>query len=194
MEGAVVDDLTELLRAWEKGDSEAFRRLTAAAYHELRRLAHVYLQSERADHTLETRDLVHEVFLRLVDQKRVHWHNRDQFFRLAARLMRRLLVDHARRRQAEKRGGGLSPVPLVEARGAHDSRPMSVLALDRTLESLADRDPQQARIVELRFFVGLSIVETARTLRLSASTVKREWAVAKAWLARELDREDALEA
>lgn len=189
-----MDDLTDLLHAWEEGDSEAFQRLTAAAYHELQRLAHIYLQSERTSPTLETRDLVHEAFLRLVDQNRVHWQNRDQFFRLAARLMRRLLVDHARRRRAEKRGGGIRPVPLIEAHEEAGSRPLGVLALHRNLDALARQDPQQAEIVELRFFVGLSISETARALRVSPSTVKREWALAKAWLARELDREAGLEA
>lgn len=186
-----MSDLTELLRAWKRGDPEALDRLAPQVYAELRRLAHRYLCCEGFDQTLETGDLVNEAFLRLVDQRQVHWHNRDQFFRLSARLMRRVLVDRARRRRAEKRGGGLRRVTMVESGDGRHSAKVEVLVLDQALARLERQDPDQAAIVDLRFFAGLTIDETARVVGRSPMTVKREWALAKAWLARALAPEPA---
>lgn len=181
-------EVTQLLLDWTKGNQAALDKLMPLIYRELRRLAHQYLGRERAGHTLQTTDLVHEAYLRLVDQRRVRWQNRSHFFGVAAQLMRRILVDHARRRRRVKRGGG---VPMVSLEAAVVSRQPDVdlLALDEALNRLAEIDQRKARIVELRFFGGLEVEETAIFLKISEITVMREWKMAKAWLHRELSDE-----
>lgn len=161
---------------------------TSLLYSELRRLAGYYMRQERGSHTLQATALVHEVYLRLVDQRAVHWEDRNQFLGIAAQLMRRVLLDHSRRHQAAKRGGNVDRVFLQEAAIVSKARPADVVALDEALTRLAELDAQQARLVELRFFGGLSIEETAGVMDVSPATVKRNWNVAKAWLARELAR------
>lgn len=156
----------------------------ASVYAELRRLAAVYMRRERSGHTLQPTALVNEAFLRLVQQRDVQWHNKNHFLGVAAPIMRRILVDHSRRRHALKRGGDLDAIPFEQAVLPVIQRAADVIALDEALEALAKRDPQQARIVELRFFSGLSIEETAEVVGVSPSTIKREWNIAKAWLAR----------
>jgi RNA polymerase sigma-70 factor, ECF subfamily len=171
------------------GDSqEALAEWMSFLYSELRRLASYYLRQERGNHTLQATALVHEAYLRLIDQKEVQWENRNQVMGVAAQLMRRVLLDYSRSHQAEKRGGNVNKVYLQEAVVASNSLPADVVALDEALVRLAEFDPQQARLVELRFFGGLSIEETAGVLGISPATVKRNWNVAKAWLARELRR------
>lgn len=155
-------------------------------YNELRQLAASCLRRERSDHTLQATALVHEAYLRLVEQDSVSWQNRHHFFGAAAKLMRRILVDHARGHAAEKRGGGIERVPLTEAIAMSQQQPTELLALDESLMRLAAVDPQQGRVVELRVFAGLSVEETAEVLGISPATVKRDWAVAKAWLLREI--------
>jgi RNA polymerase sigma-70 factor, ECF subfamily len=171
------------------GDNqESLAEWMSFLYSELRRLASYYLQQERGNHTLQATALVHEAYLRLVDQREVQWENRNQVMGVAAQLMRRVLLDYSRSHQAEKRGGNVNKVYLQEAVVASDSLPADVVALDEALVRLAEFDPQQARLVELRFFGGLSIEETAGVLGISPATVKRNWNVAKARLARELRR------
>lgn len=181
-------DVTALLTAWKSGDEAALDRLIPLVYAELRRIARRYLAHERPDHTLQPTALVHEAFLRLTDQRKASWRNRAQFFGIAAQVMRRILVDHARRAHALKRGGGMPALPLEQAPGTTASQ-IPVLALDAALARLAAMDPRQARIVELRFFTGLTFEEAAHVLGSSATTVRREWASAKAWLYRELEAE-----
>ena len=159
----------------------------ASVYAELRRMAASYLRRERSGHTLQPTALVHEAYLRLQQQRDVQWHNKSHFFGVAAPMMRRILVDHSRRRHAAKRGGSVASVPFEQAVLPAIQRSADVVALDEALDALAARDPQQAKIVELRFFSGLSIEETADVIGISPSTVKREWNVAKAWLAREIN-------
>jgi RNA polymerase sigma-70 factor (ECF subfamily) len=169
------------------GESErALAERTSALYSELRRIAGHYLRQERRDHTLQATALVHEVYLRLVDQRGVQWENRNQFLGIAAQLMRRILLDYSRSHRAAKRGGNAERVFLQEASVISKTRPADVVALDEALTRLAEIDSQQAHLVELRFFGGLSIEETAGVLEISPATVKRNWVVAKAWLAREL--------
>jgi RNA polymerase sigma factor (TIGR02999 family) len=158
----------------------------ASVYAELRRMAASYLRRERSGHTLQPTALVHEVYLRLQQQHDVQWHNKSHFFGVAAPMMRRILVDHSRRRQAAKRGGSVESVSVEQAALPDVQRAADVIALDEALDALETQDPQQAKIVELRFFSGLSIEETADVIGVSPSTVKREWNVAKAWLQREL--------
>jgi len=160
--------------------------VVASVYAELRRLAAYYMRGERSGHTLQPTALVNEAFLRLTQQRDVHWHNKNQFLGVAASIMRRILVDHSRRRHAIKRAGCIDAIPFEQAVLPVIERASDVIALDEALESLATRDPQQARIVELRFFSGLSIEETADVLGVSPSTIKREWNIAKAWLTREM--------
>lgn len=183
------DDITALLQRWKAGDREALERLAPRVYAELRRIAARSLASERRDHTLQSTALVHEAFLKLVDQRRVDWQSRAHFFGLAAQLMRRILVDHARRVGRVKRGGD-TPTVSLEAAGevadAAGSPSADVFLLDAALRKLEAFDPTQGRIVELRFFGGLTIEETAGLLGVSAMTIKRDWAVARAWLYREL--------
>jgi RNA polymerase sigma factor (TIGR02999 family) len=182
-----ASDVTRLLLAWRGGDAAAGEELLPAVYAELHRQAARAMRRESNEHTLQPTALVHEAYLRLVDQSRVEWRNRAHFFGVAAQLMRRILVDHARGRDADKRGGGVKPVTLhdFDAEAASEQK-LDVLALHDALETLASFDPQQARLVELRYFTGLNIEETAEALDVSPATVKREWAVARAWLRREL--------
>jgi RNA polymerase sigma-70 factor (ECF subfamily) len=187
-------DVTGLLVAWGKGDASAGEQLLPAVYAELHQQAARAMRREANEHTLQPTALVHEAYLRLVDQRRVEWRNRAQFFGVAAQVMRRILVDHARAQHAEKRGGDLKQVTLVGdaiAEMAPESvNGVDVLALHEALDTLAAMDPEQARLVELRYFGGLTIEETAETLGVSPATVKREWAVARAWLRRELSDRD----
>lgn len=183
------EEVTNLLLRWGGGDREALDALTPMVYDELRKLAGRYLRRERSDHTLQSTALVHEAYLRLIDQRNVRWQNRAQFFGLAAELIRRILVDHARARQAAKRGGSAYKLTLDEALDASAPRDLDLVRLDDVLEGLAKIDLQQSRVVELRFFAGLTIEETAEVLGISPATVKRDWLVAKAWLRRELTGE-----
>jgi RNA polymerase sigma-70 factor (ECF subfamily) len=181
--------ITELLIAWSDGRREALDDLMPIVYADLRRVAAGYMRREAAGHALQPTALVHEAYVRLVDQKQVKWRNRAHFFGVAAVLMRRILVDHARRRRAEKRGGDWERVTLAGDEVAADThKEIDVLALDEALKRLAEFDPQQARIVELRYFGGLTIEETAEIVGISAATVVREWTIAKAWLRADLSR------
>lgn len=175
-------DVTQMLDAIAAGDQKAPERLLELVYGELRRLAHGYMKNERSDHTLQATALVHEAYIQLVDWKNVSWQNRAHFFAAAAQMMRRILVDHARERKAQKRGGGLRTIALDEAVSFPHSNDLDIVSVDDALLELASFDPQQARIVELRFFGGLTIEETAHALTISESTVKRDWQIAKAWL------------
>lgn len=175
-------DVTEMLKAVRAGDSSAPEKLLPIVYEELRKLAHGYMKNERADHTLQATALVHEAYVQLVDWKNVSWQNRAHFFALAAKLMRNILVDHARERNAKKRGGGVPAIALDDAVSFPDQQTVDLIILDDALEELNKFDPIQARVVELRFFGGLTIEETAHALGISDSTVKREWRIAKAWL------------
>jgi RNA polymerase sigma-70 factor (ECF subfamily) len=179
-------DVTHLLIQWSKGDSAALDALVPLVYGELRRLAQLYLSREKPGHTLSSTALVHEAYLRLVKQKDVTWQNRAHFFGVAARMMRRILVDHARRRGYAKRGGGAVTLALDQAVAPAPQREIDLVALDDALDTLAKLDERQSRMVELRFFGGLSIEETSELLGVSAPTVKREWASARAWLYREI--------
>lgn len=179
-------DVTRLLLAWSKGDAAALEELIPLVYDALHGLAERYLAQEGSGHTLQPTAVVHEAYLKLVDQKRVTWRNREHFFAVAAQAMRRLLVDHARRRDAQKRGGAATRVPLEEAAPSIVPREADVVALDRALEKLATLDARQAKIVELRYFGGLTLDETAVVLGTSPSTVGRAFRLAKAWLYREL--------
>ena len=179
-------DVTQLLSLWSGGDRAALEPLMEAVYGELRHLAHSYLRRERPGNTLQSTALVHEAYLRLIDQKSVTWQNRAHFFGIAASMMRRILVDHARSRKASKRGAGVSVLTLDDAVAGSGPRDLNLIVLDQALEHLARIDSQQSRIVELRFFAGLSIDDTAEVLKISPATIKREWAIAKAWLYREM--------
>jgi len=176
------DDVTQLLENWSNGDREALERLMPLVYDELHRLAQRYLRRERSDHTLQSTALVHEAYLKMVDQKNVRWQNRAHFFGVAAQSIRHILVDHARSHLAAKCGAGAAKLSLDEAIGVPEKKEVDLLALDQALEGLAALDPQQGRIVELRFFGGLSIEETSEVLHISTATVKRDWVMAKAWL------------
>jgi RNA polymerase sigma factor (TIGR02999 family) len=188
--------VTELLRAWREGDEGALEQLMPLVEAELRRLARGYMARERPGHTLQTTALVNEAFLRLTDARGVQWQDRAHFLGISARLMRRVLVDHARSRGYQKRGGGVQHVPLDEALVMAADPQLSVmsagqrldlLALDRALEVLAVADERKSRVVELRFFGGLSVEETAEVLQVSTDTIKRDWRLAKLWLLRELE-------
>lgn len=183
------EGITQLLIDWGKGDQAALDKLMPLVYAELRRLATNYLRRERTDHTLQPTALVNEAYLRLVGQKNAKWQNRSQFFAISAQLMRRILVDHARRHQAEKRGGtDQQRLSITSAEGLVAQHAIDVLALNEALDELAAMDPQQGRIVELKFFGGLSIDETAEVLGISHATVEREWKSARAWLRRHLEQ------
>ena len=179
--------VTELLNAWQEGRPGAVDELMPLVYQELRKLARSYLRNERPDHTLQATALVNEAYLRLMGQKSVQRENRKHFFGIASQLMRRILVDHARKRMAGKRGGAEPLIPFEEDQVAPTGQP-DLVELDAALDALAKIDPDQAKLVELRYFTGLTIDETAKVLELSPATVKREWVVAKAWLRRELRR------
>jgi len=180
------ENVTQLLIGWSKGDKEALDKLVPLVYDELRRQAARYLQHERIGHTLQTTALIHEAYLRLIDQKNVHWQNRAHFFGIAAQMMRRILVDHARTKKRAKRGGSDVRVSLSDANLKTPGQDLDIVALDEALERLAEIDEQQSRIVELRFFSGLTVEETAEVLSISTATVKRDWSMAKAWLHREI--------
>ena len=180
------DEITRILQALSEGDREAPEKLMPLVYDELRRLASGYMRRERSEHTLQATALVHEAYLRLVDQTQIDWKGRAHFFSIAARLMRQILVDHARERNAAKRGGGVTKLALDEAISFAADNEIDLVALNDALNALAAFDSQQARIVELRFFGGLTIEDTAEVLKVSAATVKREWGLAKAWLRREI--------
>jgi RNA polymerase sigma factor (TIGR02999 family) len=175
-------EVTELLRRWSGGDVAARESLVPLVYDELRRLARYYLASQRSDHTLQGTAIVHEAYLRLAGRDNVHWENRRHFFAVAAQLMRRILVDHARKRNAAKRGGAQLTLVVDEAVEPSSQRELDLVALDDALKALAKLDERQSRIVELRFFGGLSIEDTSRLLEISPATVKREWSTARAWL------------
>ena len=187
---ATASDVTGLLLRWSRGDAQALEQLLPLVYDQCRRIADRQLRRERADHTLSPTALVHELYLQLVDQRRATWSNRAQFFGVAAQLMRRILVDYARSRLAQRRRGSAVHVSLEVAAEAPDrSRSAEVLALNDALDRLAELDPEQQRIVELRFFAGLTVEEIAHVLGRSPRTVKREWQLAKAWLFRELHQQ-----
>ena len=179
-------EVTELLRRWSSGDVAARESLVPLVYDELRRLARYYLASQRSDHTLQSTAIVHEAYLRLAGRDNVHWENRRHFFAVAAQLMRRILVDHARKRNAAKRGGAQLTLLVDEAIEPSSQRELDLVALDDALKVLAELDERQSRIVELRFFGGLSIEDTSRLLEISPATVKREWSTARAWLYEEI--------
>lgn len=175
--------MTQLLLDWSRGDRAALERLVPLVYNELHRLAESFMRRERPEHTLQPTALVHEAFLRLIDQRRVEWQNRAHFFGIAAQAMRRILVDYARRHQAAKRGSA-QKVSLDEVAGVPERVEVDLVALDDALERLSTIDPRQSRMVELRFFGGLTIEETAEVLNISPATLKREWSFARAWLYR----------
>jgi RNA polymerase sigma factor (TIGR02999 family) len=182
-------EITRMLIEWSKGDRQALEKLIPVVYEELRRQAARYLRRERSGHTLQTADLIHEAYLRLVDQENVEWQNRAHFYAISATLMRRILIDHARRRGRAKRGGSGIVLSLREGMQAADQAwDSNLLALDEALTRLAAIDPRQSQIVELRCFSGLSIQQTASVLGISPTTVKDDWNSAKAWLRREIDR------
>jgi len=186
-------DITDLLQRWSRGERTALDRVLPLVYSELRKIAARQLRHDQAEHSVDPTDLVHALYLQLVDQRRATWANRTQFYAVVAQMMRRILVDHARARLADKRGAGAVSVSLAalanDAAVAHT--PISdVVEIDQALERLAARDPEHARIVELRFFAGLSIEETAHVLDRSPATIKRAWRLAKAWLFRELRLRD----
>lgn len=186
---SLSNDVTRLLGKLQSGNEDAVAELVPLLYGELRRMAASYLSRERHNHTLQPTAVVHEAYLRLVDQKAVQWQNRQHFFGVAAQVMRRILVDYARGHKADKRGGAIPKVSLEQAIVVSRERSADLLALDEALTRLAAFDPQQARIIELRFFGGLTVTETAEVLDISPATVKRDWNMAKSWLTRELRKE-----
>jgi RNA polymerase sigma factor (TIGR02999 family) len=179
-------DVTKLLLAWSEGDSSALEQLTPVVYRELHRLARHYIAQERPDHTLQTTALVHEAYLRLVDVNRMQWTNRAHFFAVSAQVMRRILVEFARRRHRDKRGGDAARLTLDEALTVSVERGPDLLALDEALRTMAEMDPRMSKVVELRFFGGLTVEETGEVLKISPETVMRDWKSAKVWLLREL--------
>ncbi len=181
-------DVTQLLLNWSKGDQAALEELMPLVYNELRRLASAYLRRERPNHTLQSTALVHEAFMRLVNQQEVQWQSRAHFFAIAAQMIRRILVDHARSQRAEKRGSGAVKLELDAALAIPLKTDVDLVLLNDALDRLAEMDPRQSRLVELRFFAGLSIEETAQVMQLSPATIKREWNAARAWLFREISR------
>jgi len=188
--GLPPGEITQLLLKAKKGDRQAESALIPLVYAELRRLARCYMRNERPDHTLQATALVHEAYLKLIEQTEITWQNRAHFFAVAAQLMRRILVDHARAKRAEKRGGSREKISLDGAVAFSPERPDEFLALNQALDRLSQLDPRQVRIVELKYVVGLTDEEAAEVLAVSPRTVKRDWAVAKAWLYRELSSQD----
>jgi RNA polymerase sigma factor (TIGR02999 family) len=184
-ERVAKDQVGELLRAWSDGDASALERLTPIVYDELHRLARRYMRGERPGHSLQTTALVNEAYMRLVDYERMQWQNRAHFFAVSAQVMRRILVEHARRHNL-KRGGGVPHVSLEEAAQVGGGRAADLVALDDAMNTLAQLDPRKAQVVEMRFFGGLDVDETADVLKVSPATVMRDWSTAKAWLYREL--------
>ena len=188
-------DVTQLLVNWSQGDQAALEKLMPLVYGELRRLASAYLRRERSNHTLQSTALVHEAFMRMVHQQEVQWRNRAHFYAIAAQMIRRILVDYARSQHAEKRGSGAIKLELDEAMAVAQAGPdVDLLGLNDALDRLAELDERQGRIVELRFFAGLSIEETAEVMSLSPASIKREWQTARAWLFREMTRTAAYDA
>ena len=185
-----MDDASTLLRAWSDGDQEALDKLTPIVYGELHRLAGRYMRGERTGHSLQTTALVNEAYLRLVDYKSMRWQNRAHFFAVSAQLMRRILVDHARRHNL-KRGGDVPHVSLDEVASVGSGQDTDLVALDRAMHALARIDPRKVQVVEMRFFGGLNVEETAEVLKISTVTVKRDWRAAKLWLYREIRGEGA---
>jgi RNA polymerase sigma factor (TIGR02999 family) len=177
---------TQLLRAWAGGDKDALEHLTPRIYHELRRIAGHFMQNERPGRTIQTTALVHEAYLKLIDVTNVDWQHRAHFFAVSAQIMRRILLDRARRRVAAKRGGRMPQVDLDEIPNLGSHRSRELIALDDALNTLAEMDPRKARVIELRFFGGLSVEETAEVLKISPETVFRHWRLARAWLMAEL--------
>jgi len=182
------NEITGLLQRWQQGDRDALDQLMPIVYDELRRLARYYLSHEREGHTLQPTALVNEAYLKLVDQRIAQWANRSQFFGVAAQMMRRILVDHARQKQSEKRRMMKNPVSLDDVLTLSASEDLNLVALDESLSALASFDEKKCKIVELRFFVGLPVPEVAEVLGISPATVKREWSVAKAWLYRDMSQ------
>ena len=186
-------EVSQLLLDWSNGDKTALDRLTPLVYEELHRLAHRHMRLERPNHTLQTSALVNEAYVRLVDQRNLHWKNRAHFFSIASRLMRRILVDLVRAQHRTKRGGGALQVSLDEAPTVSRDRAAELVALDEALTNLAAIDQRKSQVVELRFFGGLSVEETAEALGVSPVTIKRDWSTAKAWLYREIANESTSE-
>lgn len=184
-----MPQITQMLLAWGGGDRAALDELTPIVYDELRRLARSYMRRQNPGHTLQTTALVNEAYLRLIDSSRINWQNRTHFFAMAARLMRRILVDFARARNSLKRGGDLQKVSLEDALAVPLEQETNLIALDEALKNLADLNPRQSQIVELRYFGGLGEEEIAAALEISVRTVRRDWSVARAWLYRELSRQ-----
>jgi len=181
--------LTELLSDWQQGDQSALNKLTPLVYDELRRIAHRYVQRERNGHTLDTTALVNEAYLRLAGQKKIDWQNRSHFFAFTAQVMRHILIDHARRRRYAKHGGDAAQASLAEAELMSQERASELVALDEALDQLAQLDLRKSRVVELRYFGGLDLAETAEVLEVSIMTVRRDWRAAKAWLYRRMKGE-----
>ena len=181
-----VGEVTQLLVSLSKGNQEAVSKLIPLVYEELRRLARHYMRRERSDHTLQTTALVHEAYLRLVEQRETNWQNRAHFFAIAAQLMRRILLDHARACRTDKRGGEHERLPLEETLVFSPKKSEELIALDEALNRLSELSPRQSQIIELRFFGGLTVEETAEVLGIAPKTVKRDWSVARAWLHREV--------
>ena len=188
MEALSQRQVTQLLLDWSGGDNDALNRLMPLVYQELKRMARYYMRRERPDHTLQTSALVNEAYIRLVDYKKMRWQDRAHFFAVAAQAMRRILVEHARGRTRAKRGGDARKVSLDEAATLADEKAADIVALDLALNSLAEFDPRKSQIVELRYFGGLNIEETAEVIGVSPATVKREWNTARIWLHREINR------
>jgi RNA polymerase sigma factor (TIGR02999 family) len=180
--------ITQLLQRWRDGNREALDALLPLVYEELRRLAHRHLRNERAEHTLQSSALVHEAYLRLVGQDFPQWEGRTHFFAIAAQLMRQILVDYARRHRASKRGSGVCMLTLDDVEPLPQRKDLDVVALNDALNSLAEIDPRQSHIVELRFFAGLSLEETSEAMGIGTATVQRDWTAARAWLHREISR------
>ena len=188
MDAPLPQEVTQLLRDWSEGDKEALDRLTPLVYDELRRIASRYMRRERPDHTLQTTALVNEAYLRLVDQKNVRWQDRAHFFAVSAQVMRNILVDHARSRRYLKRGGEARKLVLDEGAIMSPERASDLVALDDALNSLAAVDSRKSRVVELKYFGGLSVEDIAEVMKISSITVRRDWRAAKAWLYREISR------
>jgi RNA polymerase sigma-70 factor (ECF subfamily) len=186
---ALPNEVTQLLIDWSNGDQAALDELIPLVHAELRRLARHYMAQENSAHTLQTSALINEAYIRLIDQQHMPWQNRAHFFGVAAQVMRHILIDHARKHCYAKRGGGARKVPLEEAMIVNDQRAEELVALDDALKDLAALDPRKSRIIELRFFGGLSIEETAEIMKISPVTVTREWRAARAWLRREMSRD-----
>ena len=189
MAGSGSPEVTQLLLAWSEGDQAAFDKLVPLVYAELHRLAKRYMRDERPEHTLQATALINEAYVRLIDAKRVRWEGRGHFFGVAARLMRQILVDFARERGYQKRGGAIRPVSLDEALVVSGKQDEGLVALDEALSALAEIDGRKSQVVELRFFGGLSIEESAEALKVSPETVRRDWRLAKSWLFQRLNEE-----